>query len=86
MQRTKYLVNIPLYFTNKGRGDNHNGILKHYEDTRVDAETVKDKLIQIFNKEDELSEDEYEYLQSIIDWEGYIIKEPYVTVITETRI
>ena len=74
-----YIIKIPIYETNwAGRAENGNTILEHRENSREKAIEVRDKLKHIYNKETDLSEEEYDYLQEILDWRGHMIAEPYI--------
>lgn len=77
----KYLLKIPIYRYNTGRADNGNTIIERHYSNREDATNDRDFLNHIFirDKQDDLSEEEFDRLQEILDWEGYQIKESYIT-------
>jgi hypothetical protein len=86
-----YILKIPIYKTNKGRGDNGNTILEISYVDKQKAIDDRDFLNGIFNRDadgeiEDLPEDMYNRMQEILDWEGYQIKDAYVVEITETRI
>ncbi len=82
-----YIVKIPIYETNwAGRGENGDTIINHYCDSRDEAIKTRNMLRYIYNKEEDLTETEYDYLQNILDWRGHMIAEPYLVSQTETII
>jgi len=84
----KYLLKIPIYKYNTGRADNGNTIIEREYSDKYDALNDRNFLNRIFERElrGDLPEDEYDRLQEILDWEGYQIKEAYVTVQYENLI
>ena len=84
----KYLLKIPIYKYNTGRADNGNIIIQRFYNGREDAIKDRDFLNGIFDREtqDDLPDDEFDKLQEILDWEGYQIKEAYVTAQYEILI
>ena len=86
-----YTLKIPIYKTNKGRGDNGNCILERSYDSKEKATEDMDFLNQIFNREtdDDISDlpnDLYNRMQDILEWEGHQISDSYIVIVTETRI
>jgi len=79
----KYIVKIPIYKYNTGRADNGNIILDHWVASKKEGLEIITKLNSIFYHKGELSEQNYDYLQSIIDWQGFMIKECYLAYISE---
>jgi hypothetical protein len=84
----KYLLKIPIYKYNTGRADNGNTIIERSYVEKEDALKDRDFINGIFDrdKRDDLPEDEFDKLQEILDWEGYQIKEAYVTAQYENLI
>lgn len=86
-----YILKIPIYKTNKGRGDNGNCILERSYDSKEKAIDDRDLLNRIFKREgsddaDDIPDDLYNRMQDILDWEGNQIDDAYVVIVTETRI
>ncbi|MEN6553079.1 MAG: hypothetical protein ABFC34_09355 [Methanobacterium sp.] len=84
----KYLLKIPIYKYNTGRADNGNAVIERSYSDKEDALNDRDFLNRIFGREEkgDLPEDEYDRLQEILDWQGYQIKEAYVTTQYENLI
>ena len=78
----KYKLNIPIYKYNTGRADNGNTIITCIYDTKELAMNDRNFLNQIFNRDktEDLNEVDFDHLQEIIDWQGFQIKESYVTL------
>lgn len=84
----KYILKIPIYKVNTGRADNGNIILERLYNDKQEAINDRDFLNSVYNrdKSKDLPKKEYERLQDILDWEGYLIKESYVVQQLETVI
>jgi hypothetical protein len=88
-----YSLNIPIYKYNTGRADNGNTIISRFYDNKENAIIDREFLNKIFNRDkkwdgyqyvSEISEEETNKINEIIDWEGYQIKDAYIT--TEIRV
>lgn len=88
LNNMSYILNIPIYRYNTGRADNGNTTITRRYENKECAIKDRDFLNEIFNRNDkeDLDEDLYNRLQEIIDWQGFQIKDSYVTIQYEQLI
>lgn len=89
----RYKLNIPIYAYNTGRADNRKTIEVQFYEDRLEALKDRDFLNEIFNREKvgndktpEVTEEEIEKIDRLIETPGHQIKDAYVSMITEIII